>query len=331
MTAVSLNVAVIFGGPSSEADVSRVSAAGVASGLEKAGHRVTRLELDATLAGKLAGFDVVFPITHGPLGEDGCLQGLLEVLGLPYVGSGVLASALAMDKPRAKAQFRDAGLPVAAEVVLRAGSDLAVEAARARAALGAAVVVKPVSGGSGIGVTRVGAEASLDALISALKQALVLDSTVLVEKFEAGLEVTVAVFERDREGEPVAMPPTLILAKLADWYDFASRYAPGGSEHVCPAPFTPSLTAELQRVAVLAHRCLGARDLSRVDFVVDEATEKVTLLEVNTLPGMTGTSLFPEAVGVAGVAFPELCDRLVRRAAARPRRASPEKHCVPGG
>jgi D-alanine-D-alanine ligase len=329
---MSLSVAVVAGGPSSEANVSRASASGVATALAEAGHSVRVVELDAALARALAEAppDVVFPITHGPLGEDGCLQGLLEVLDLPYVGSGVLASALAASKPHAKLLFRAAGLAVAEELLVTRQDDLAASARRARERLGDAVVVKPASSGSAIGVTRVAGDAPLSELEGALETALALDTVALVERFAPGNEVTCGVLE-DAAGVARALPPTLIFSKAADWYDFNSRYAAGGSEHACPAPLAEGLTERVQRMAVLAHRALGARDLSRVDFVVGEGAvdTAVTLLEVNTLPGMTATSLFPEAAAISGVPFPELCARLVRRAHARPRRQRPAELPMP--
>jgi D-alanine-D-alanine ligase len=153
---------------------------------------------------------------------------------------------------------------------------------------------------------------------------------VLVESFRSGLEVTCGILE-DEQGVARALPPTLILPRAADWYDFASRYAAKGSEHRCPAPFASSLNERIQRLAGRAHRALGARDLSRADFVVreDGGDDAVTLLEVNTLPGMTPTSLFPEAAAIAGVSFVDLCDRLVRRAHARPARAAPDVQPMP--
>jgi D-alanine-D-alanine ligase len=325
MTGGSLVVAVIAGGPSSEAAVSRTSGAAVARALQASGHRSRVLELESGLLGALGSgeFDVAFPTTHGPLGEDGCLQGLLEVLGLPYVGSGVLASALAMSKPHAKAQFRWRGLPVADEAIVRRGEALERRAAEIRQTLGASVVVKPATGGSAIGVSRIAESDSDASFVAALEQALAVDALVLVERFVLGDEVTCAVLENEA-GDAEALPPTLILPKAADWYDFRSRYAPGGSEHRCPAPFEPAVTTKIQRIAEAAHRTLGARDLSRVDFVVGHGREpSVTLLEVNTLPGMTATSLFPEAAAVRGIGFDSLCDSLVRRARARPARKSP--------
>ena len=332
MTEPCFDVAVIAGGPSSEAEVSRTSARAVGQALEKAGHRVSVLELDRELPRRLSAgtIDVVFPVTHGPLGEDGCLQGLLEVLDLPYVGAGVLASALAASKPHAKALFRQAGLPVAPEAVVVRGEDVAARLDALRAEIGPAVVVKPAAGGSAIGVSRIGADRDTSELAEAIERAHGVDRVALVERFVAGREVTCGVLE-DGYGRPQALPPTLILSKAADWYDFTSRYAAGGSEHQCPAPLGDALTAKVSEIAVAAHRALGVRDLCRVDFVVGEGKpeEAVVLLEVNTLPGMTATSLFPEAAGVSGVDFVTLCDRLVHQAQRRPRREIPDALPMP--
>ncbi len=313
-----LSVAVIAGGPSVEAEVSRRSARGVAQALEAAGHEARILELDERLPAVLTESRprVVFPVTHGPMGEDGCLQGALEVLGLPYVGSGVLASAAAAHKPTARRLFQAALLPVAAAVELRAG-DVVVDVVRqARERLGERVVIKPAAGGSGLGVTRIEQPAPLERWVQAVEAAFENDEGVLIEQFHAGFEVTCGVLEV--AGKARALPPTQIEAQAGDWYDFKSRYGSGGSLHRCPAPFSEERLRYIQELALSAHRALGARDLSRVDCVVSES--RVTLLELNTLPGMTPTSLYPEAAAVHGVPFPELCDQLVRTAVGRLRR-----------
>jgi len=310
-----LGVAVVQGGPSTEAEVSRASARSVARALEEAGHRVVRLELDAFLAESLrtGGYDVAFPVVHGAVGEDGALQGLLEVLELPYVGSGVLASALAMHKRVARVLFDRAGLPVARGIAVPHG-DARAAAERARREVGARLVVKPSSHGSAIGVARLEAEASTDDVARAIEAAWAMDEFAVVEHFARGREVTCGVLEL--EGPPLALPPTEILSPNDPFYTYEARYAPGRSVHVCPADLPPAVFARVQEVAVLAHATLGCRDLSRVDFVVGDAedTAAVTLLEVNTLPGMTATSLYPEAAGIHGLPMPRWCDALVVRA-----------------
>jgi D-alanine-D-alanine ligase len=217
-------------------------------------------------------------------------------------------------------------LPVADEKLVSRDEPLEELAHSIRSTLGPAVVVKPASGGSAIATSRVKKDEPDAALVLALERALEVDSCALVERFVVGNE---GVLERD--GKPLALPPTLILSKAADWYDFESRYAKGGSEHRCPAPFADAVIARIQDLAVRAFVALGCRDLARPDFVVDaeQGQGGVTLLEVNTLPGMTATSLFPEAAAIFGIPFPELCDLLVQNALARPRRQRPAEMPMP--
>lgn len=311
-----MKVAVIVGGPSTEAHVSRVSGAATAKALSTAGHDVTTLELDRFVAARLLELnpDVVFPLAHGELGEDGSLQGLLEVLGIPYVGSGVAAAGVASDKVRSKVFFRAAGLPLARELLLHESEAADADLETIRDELGAAFVVKPPNGGSTIGISRVMPADGETVFREALRVGFELESTLLLESYVEGAELTCGVLEGD-EG-PVALPPTLILSEASDWYDFRSKYQAGGSRHLCPAPLSEEALKRIQRAAVTAHRAVGARDLSRTDFIVSESGEFV-VLELNNLPGMTGVSLFPEAAQAAGIAFPELVDRLVRRAFSR--------------
>ena len=319
-----LSVAVVQGGPSTEAEVSRASARGVAAALEEAGHQVVRLELDAFLAESLrtGGYDVVFPVTHGAVGEDGCLQGLLEVLGLPYVGSDVLASALAMHKRVARVLFERDGLPVARGLSLARGeSDARAAAERARRDVGARLVIKPSAHGSAIGVARIEADAPLEDVARAIEAVWAIDEHAIVEHFARGREVTCGVLDLHLD-RPQALPPTEILSPRDPFYTYEARYAPGRSVHVCPAKLPAAVTMRVQQVAERAHAALGCRDLSRVDFVVGDDGDQtddmtVTLLEVNTLPGMTATSLYPEAAAAHGLPMPRLCDALATRAHTR--------------
>lgn len=311
-----MRIAVLQGGPSAEAEVSRVSAAGVATALASVGHVVVRLELDRTLPAALLEdpYDVVFPVLHGPFGEDGSVQGLLDVLGFAYVGSGVLASAIAADKVYAKTVLAATGLPLAKDAIVRRGEDLAAAAKRVRATVGRAVFVKPHAQGSAIGVTPVRADADDAALVLALENALALDDVALCEKLLEGREVTCGVLDVASLGATRALPPTEIRARLGDFYDFRSKYAKGGSDHVCPADLPPAVSARVQELALAAHRAVGCRDLSRIDFVVGDDPAAVHLLEVNTMPGMTPTSLYPEAAAVAGIPMERLVDALARAA-----------------
>ncbi len=334
-------VVVVCGGPSSEADVSRKSAQGVVAALKSAGHSVELRELDENLASGLltARPDVVFPVTHGAVGEDGCMQVLLEVINIPYLGCGVIASAVAADKPFAKNLLRAHGLPVSAELVVGRRDDPNRAAAQARASLGEGVVVKPAHGGSAIGVHRVSPSEPLARVAEAIADVLVGDDKALIEPLLSGVEVTCGVLEdatsenAPGECEARALPPTLIVPQLGDFYDFASKYAPGGSQHLCPAPLQQQALARVQELAVRAHQAIGGRDLSRTDFFVDERVSPaaVTILEINTLPGMTSTSLFPEAAAAAGISFASLCDRLVHNCLARPLRKMPVVALIPTG
>ena len=208
-----LKVAVIVGGPSSEAEVSRASGKAIAAALAEKGHIAARIELDAFTAESIrqGGYDVVFPITHGAVGEDGCLQGLLEVLGVAYVGSGVLASAVAMDKPTAKLVFASRGLPLAKGKAVRPSDGDPLELARnLRAQIGAALVIKPTASGSAIGVHRFGVDDADEKLAEALRETFRLGDGALVEEMVPGREVTCGALERD--GVATVLPPTEILA-----------------------------------------------------------------------------------------------------------------------
>lgn len=328
-----MKVAVVQGGPSTEAQVSRKSGAAVCQALAAGGHEAVAFELDRTLPQSLLAYapDVVFPALHGALGEDGCAQGMFEVLGFPYVGSDVRASAIAADKIASKLFFRTAGLPVAQDTTL-GPSDLARPReeilAQLRREVGADFVLKPSEGGSTIGISRIFAGTPLEEFARAFDEAARLDAHVLVERYVKGHEVTCAVFED--EAGPRALPVILIHSDATEWYDFSSKYAPGGSRHVCPAPFSDALTLAIQCAAIAAHRVVGARDLSRSDFIIADGDEPI-LLEINTLPGMTEVSLYPDAAAAAGISFPELVDRFVRHAHARGVRAREEGRPLPTG
>lgn len=319
-----LNVAVLMGGRSSEAAVSRCSAREVAVALEAGGHSTRLLELDRDLAAKLieAPPDVVFPALHGPPGEDGTVQGLLEMLELPYVGSGVRGSAVAMDKSLAKAIFRRARLPLADDVELTRDCNAATAKQRILDELGARVVIKPLNQGSAVGVMRIGAnddksDDKKDELDAALAIALNWDAGALVEAFIVGSEITVGVLDLHGDSA-IAFPVIEIRTAAGQWYDFGNRYQPGASEHLIPAPLPAAVNAQLQAIALDAHRALGLRDLSRADFIVT-SDRQITLLEVNSLPGMTPTSLYPDGARAAGWSFAKLVDALCFSALRRAR------------
>ena len=303
-----LRIAVINGGDSAEAEVSRSSAIGVISALKENYDSVASIELDDDIAQSLAEFgpDVVFPVLHGPPGEDGTLQGFLEILGYAYVGSDVHASAFAMDKIVAKEVFRTAGLPLISQCVVHKADGIADAVKKISAELGDYVVVKPACQGSAVGVTLVN---NANQLLDGVSAAFEYDDRLLVEQRIDGREITVGVIDTDQGAQ--AFPVIEVITPDDTWYDFEHRYTPGYSEHVMPAEIPESQTTELQRMAVKAHEALGCRDLSRADFIVTD--DSIYLLEVNTLPGMTPTSLYPDGAVGYGLGFPELVQYLVER------------------
>jgi D-alanine-D-alanine ligase len=307
-----LRIAVLLGGRSAEREVSLNTGDQVAVALESLGHAVTRVDtgdIGFIETIRTGGFDVAFICLHGRFGEDGTVQGLLELLELPYVGSGVLASALAMDKVVSKQVFVSAGIKTPAWETVRAGEDAPLEDISLR--LGDKVVVKPVAEGSSVGMSIVHDRSELG---PAVEQALRHDHTVLIEQFVAGAEVTVGVLGND-DLEPL---PTLEVVPEHEFYDYESKYIPGMSRHIIPARVSEEAQRECQRVAVEAHRALQCRGMSRSDTIVT-AEGEVYLLEVNTIPGMTRTSLLPDAARAAGIEFPQLCHRLVTLALDRTR------------
>lgn len=300
-------VALLMGGRSAEREVSLNTGVQVADALSGRGWDV--LAVDTGEPGFMqaiahANPGVVFICLHGRFGEDGTVQGLLELLDLPYTGSGVLASALAMDKVMCKHVFTCERIRTPEHVTLRSENGLDLGAVTA--ALGEKVVVKPSSQGSSVGMTIVHDAAELP---EAVTEAFLHDDVVLVERFVSGAEVTVGVLgNRD----PIVLP-TLEVVPQNEFYDYESKYVSGMSAHIIPARVSETAQAECQRLARAAHIALGCRGMSRADTIVTE-DEVVYLLEVNTIPGMTQTSLFPDAARAAGIEFPELCERLVELA-----------------
>lgn len=287
-------VAVIYGGWSSERPVSLSSGQQMAAAARKAGYEVAEIDVTRDLAAQLAAAkpDVVLNGLHGPWGEDGCVQGVLEVMGIPYSHSGVLASALAMDKLKSKAVYRGAGLDVAADKrVTRA------EAAASHA-LPPPYVIKPVNEGSSFGVliVREGANGPPRELTGPNWR---YGDYLMAEEYIPGRELTVAVLG-DR-----ALAVTEITT-LRDYYDFDAKYAAGGSRHVIPAELPAHVTKAAMDAALVAHQALGCRGATRSDFRYDEEKDRLVILETNTQPGMTPTSLVPEQAAHMGMAFEDL-------------------------
>ncbi|WP_285671123.1 D-alanine--D-alanine ligase [Paralimibaculum aggregatum] len=299
MSSRTSRVAVLKGGVSAEREVSLVSGRECARALRHAGYDVAEIDAGHDVAAALdaARPDVVFNALHGRWGEDGCVQGLLEWLRLPYTHSGVLASALAMDKIRAKAVYAAEGLPVAEG---RLASRAEIEAGHPMAP---PYVVKPYNEGSSVGVHIVLEGANAPVRLSPDEP-----ETLMVEAYVPGRELTVAVL-----GERT-LAVTDIIAE--GWYDYHAKYATGGSRHVVPAAVPDAIAEACRAHALAAHRALGCRGLSRTDFRWDEArgAEGLVLLETNTQPGMTPTSLAPEQAAHCGMDFPALCAWLVEDA-----------------
>ena len=288
--------------------MSLASGSACADALERGGFRVTRLDVDRGIAETLAQLrpDVAFNALHGPFGEDGCIQGILEILDIPYTHSGVLASALAMNKPKAKDVMKAAGIPVADSVLVDR-----IEAA-ARHVIEPPYVVKPPNEGSSFGVIIVNADASHP------PQQLYAEDwshgdIVMVERYVAGRELTCGV----RGDEPL----DIIDVVTGDrFYDYHAKYAAGGSRHVLPAELLPDVYQNIRMLALRAHQALGCRGVSRADFRYDDrpsGTGQLICLEVNTQPGMTATSLVPEMAAYAGMDFVSLVRWMVEDASCR--------------
>jgi D-alanine-D-alanine ligase len=295
----SARIAVLKGGRSAEREVSLVSGSACASALRQEGFTVVEIDAGPDLAQRLQAEapDVVFNALHGRWGEDGCVQGVLEWLGIPYTHSGVLASALAMDKARAKHVFAQAGLPVADSLLVPR------EEVRRAHPMPPPYVVKPVNEGSSVGVYLVHRDANGPAQVSDDMPAV-----LMVEAFVPGRELTTTVMG-DR-----ALAVTDILSD--GWYDYHAKYAPGGSRHIVPAELPTEITAACLDVALRAHVALGCRGVSRADFRWDEENglDGLVLLEINTQPGMTPTSLAPEQAAHCGISFGELVSWMVEDA-----------------
>jgi D-alanine-D-alanine ligase len=307
-------VAVLAGGRSSEHEVSLASGAAVHAGLEQAGHDALWVEitregrwthrgepLPLEPAAGLLGADVVFPALHGRFGEDGTVQGLLEILRVAYVGAGVTASALCMDKVLFKELMARAGVPQVDYAALREGEDpAAVEP------LGLPVFVKPARLGSSVGIAKVSSRAELP---SALRAAFEHDPLVIVEAMAPGLELECSVIGRSR---PEASEPGQIVVQ-GDWYDYGAKYEPGGMELIVPAPVAAEVRARVRELALQAFRRVGCEGMARVDFFVEDPEDPGAVLvnELNTVPGFTETSVYAKLFEASGVPYSELLERLL--------------------
>ncbi len=301
------HVAVLMGGWAAERPVSLKTGAGCAKALESVGYRVTALDVTPNVVADLQALkpDVAFNAMHGPFGEDGCMQGILEMLRLPYTHSGVLASALAMRKDRAKVVASAAGVLVAEGITVSR-----FEVAK-RHVMEPPYVAKPVGNGSSFGVFIV-KEGRSHPPQELNDPSWPLGEEMLVERFVPGRELTCAVIG-EKSGSR-ALGVIEIVSNVGDFYDYDAKYAPGGSTHVLPAKIKPNVYQIVQQQAVMAHDALGCRGVSRSDFRYDDETDTLIWMEVNTQPGMTETSLVPELAAHAGMSFGELVQWMVEDA-----------------
>jgi D-alanine-D-alanine ligase len=307
-------VGVLLGGRSAERDVSLMSGAGVLAALQSKGIDAHGFDTGERSLAELAAqqFDRVFIALHGRYGEDGSLQGALELLGIPYTGSGVMASSVGMDKITTKIVWLHAGLPTPRYAVLdaQAGTAQALEQAldAVLAELGLPLIVKPPHEGSTIGITKV-SEAS--AFRAAYEIAAALDDAVLAEEFVTGREFTVAILGSGASAR--ALPVVEIVAPQGN-YDYQNKYFTDDTQYFCPAALPDALTEEMRRLAVQAYRALGCEGWGRVDVLLRERDQKPFLLEVNTSPGMTSHSLVPMAARAEGISYEDLCVEILRTA-----------------
>ena len=304
-----LKIAVLYGGVSKEREVSISSSKGIIDALKKNGHDVVAIDFHPERLHEIIELkvDLVFIALHGKFGEDGSVQGLLDMLNIPYVGSGVLASALAMDKYKAKQLFESVNIPTAKGKLYRIMDTTDVTEIVEDIVNNFAVpfVIKPNREGSTVGLTIVKKH---DEIKEAIERATESDEYILVEQFIKGKELTVPVL--GKMNEETALPIIEIIPKN-ELYDYESKYSEGGSEHIIPARISDELTEQIQNYAVRAHQVLGCETYSRADFLLTDEG-KPYILEVNTLPGMTPTSLFPDSAKAVNMSYEEMVEKLVQ-------------------
>jgi D-alanine-D-alanine ligase len=312
-------VAVLSGGVSLERNVSMRSGAHVREALRRLGHETVAIDPGADFAAKLNDErpDVAFVALHGGAGEDGSVQELLEALGIPYTGSGPAACERSADKALAKFLMRDAGMPTPDFRVLREASVKSLGAGAAvgsiEAALGFPLVVKPAGGGSALGVKFAHSAAELPA---AMVGAFSYDRKILIERYVRGRDLAVSVLD-SAGAEPTALPVVEAIPREEEFYNYESRYEIGMTTFVCPAELDAETTGRAQRLALDAYAMLGCHGVARVDLMLDEQSGELTLLETNAIPGMTETSLLPQAADAAGIGFDDLVARILTSAFSR--------------
>jgi D-alanine-D-alanine ligase len=309
-----LEIAVICGGPSTEHEVSLHTAKMIMESLDHKKYKSTLVTIKKSglwefgsnksvdigrVLNELKSFDFVFIAMHGVFGEDGRIQALLEWIGVPYSGSGVLSSAMAMDKGISNDLYRTLGMNVPRYAVLNKNYQ------KEKYNFQIPAVVKPVDGGSSVGVSIVKSKGELQKV---LKNAFKESERIMVQQFIKGREFTCGILE-DNKGRAFALPPTEIIPKSSIFFDYKAKYNIGGSQEITPANLSKEMTKKMQAMALKAHKALGCRGMSRSDFILKGST--FYILETNTIPGMTQTSLLPQAAQVAGISFSEMLDLII--------------------
>jgi len=300
-----LTVALLSGGISSEREVSINSGNQVFEALDKEKYEIIRYDPKTDIYRLVADapkIDVALIILHGLYGEDGTVQGLLDLLNIPYQGSGVLGSAIAMNKVISKQLFQKHGLPIPEYIIAKKGDT--IDPANCRKQIGLPMVVKPAEGGSSVGMSIVKTE---DTLINALKKAFEYDETVLIESYIKGIEITGGVIgNKDLQALPII---EIIPDEKHEFFDYEAKYTAGITQEICPARIDDSLTVRAQTYSKIAHQALSCKGYSRTDMILKD--NDIYVLETNTIPGMTPTSLLPQAANAAGLNFTRLLDRLI--------------------
>ncbi len=307
-----IKVALLAGGISNEREISLKTGKQIYRALDKNKYEIFRYDLKTDLKKFLRDglgkkFNLVFPALHGTGGEDGRLQGLLDIIGIPYVFSDCLASALAMDKHKTKIIAAAAGLKTAPELIISQAEKYNREKMIRK--MGLPLVIKPVASGSSVGMSIVKDKKDLP---RALVKAFSYDTDVMVEKFIAGRELTVAVIGRGKEIK--ALPVIEIIPQVSDWFDYRAKYEVGGSQEICPAQIPAGTQSKIQNLSLNIFKAVGCRDVARADFIWSAVDNELYFIEINTIPGMTAISLVPQAAQAAGMKFSKFLDKLIDRA-----------------
>ncbi|MEA3464284.1 MAG: D-alanine--D-alanine ligase [Patescibacteria group bacterium] len=302
-------IALLLGGISGEREVSLKTGEQIYNALNKNKYEIFKYDSKTDLKRFFLNaidkkFDLVFPALHGPFGEDGKLQGMLDMIGMPYVFSGCLASALAMDKYKTKIIVRDAGLDIILDIALQKNEKYNIQEIINKLPL--PIVIKPMELGSSVGISIAINEQELE---QGIEDAFKHGEKVMLEKFIKGRELTVAVMGNKQKAK--VLPVVEIIPKVSDWFDYKAKYEVGGSEEICPADIPDAIRDKIQNLAIKAFKSISCKDLARADFIWGTEDNKIYFLEINTIPGMTQTSLAPQAANVAGMEFEEFLDRLI--------------------